>query len=85
MGFKGELVAHGLRSLASTALNAQGFDSDVIEAALAHVDTNEVRRAYNRTDYFERRKKMMYWWSEHIESAAQGSSSLAGIKGLKVV
>lgn len=85
MGFKGELVAHGLRSLASTTLNAQGFDPDVIEAALAHVDTNEVRRAYNRTDYFERRKKMMCWWSEHIENAAQGSSSLAGIKGLKVV
>lgn len=85
MGFKGELVAHGLRSLASTALNAQGFDSDVIEAALAHIDTNEVRRAYNRTDYFERRKKMMCWWSEHVESAASGSSSLAGIKGLKVV
>lgn len=85
MGFKGELVAHGLRSLASTTLNAQGFDPDVIEAALAHVDTNEVRRAYNRTDYFERRKKMMRWWSEHIESAASGSSSLAGIKGLKVV
>lgn len=85
MGFKGELVAHGMRSLASTTLNAQGFDSDVIEAALAHIDGNEVRRAYNRTDYFERRKKMMYWWSEFIESAAQGSSSLAGYKGLKVM
>ena len=85
MGFKGELVAHGMRSLASTTLNAQGFDPDVIEAALAHVDTNEVRRAYNRTDYFERRKKMMYYWSEYIENAAQGSSSLAGIKGLKAV
>ena len=85
MGFKGELVAHGLRSLASTTLNAQGFDPDVIEAALAHVDTNEVRRAYNRTDYFERRKVMMCWWSEYIESAAQGSSSLAGIRRLKVI
>ncbi len=74
-----------MRSLASTTLNAQGFDSDVIEAALAHIDGNEVRRAYNRTDYFERRKKMMYWWSEFIESAAQGSSSLAGYKGLKVM
>lgn len=85
MGFKGELVAHGLRSLASTTLNAQGFDSDVIEAALAHVDTNEVRRAYNRTDYFERRKVMMRWWSNFVESAAYGSSSLVGVKGLQVV
>ena len=36
MGFDKQLVAHGLRSLASTALNEQGFDADVIEAALAH-------------------------------------------------
>lgn len=36
MGFDKQLVAHELRSLASTALNEQGFDGDVIEAALAH-------------------------------------------------
>lgn len=85
MGFGGLLVAHGLRSIASTTLNEQGFDSDVIEAALAHVDKNEVRRAYNRTDYLERRRPLMIWWSEHIEQAAQGSLSLAGSKGLKIV
>lgn len=67
MGFKGRLVSHGLRSLASTTLNEQGFDSDIIEAALAHVDKNEIRRAYNRAEYIERRKKLMCWWSEHIQ------------------
>jgi len=70
MGFKGRLVAHGMRALASTTLNEQGFDSDVIEAALAHVDKNEVRRAYNHATYLERRRKLMFWWSEYIESAA---------------
>lgn len=85
MGFDGLLVAHGLRSMASTTLNEQGFDSDLIEAALAHVDKNEVRRAYNRTDYLERRKPLMIWWSNHIEQAAQGNLSLAGSKGLKIV
>ena len=43
----GVLVSHGLRSIASTALNEEGFPPDVIEA-LAHVDKNEVRRAYSR-------------------------------------
>ena len=43
MDFAGELVSHGLRALASTTLNEQGFDPDVIEAALAHIDKNEVR------------------------------------------
>lgn len=85
MGYHGKLVAHGLRALASTTLNEQGFDSDVIEAALAHVDSNEVRRAYNRADYLKRRAKMMSWWSEHIEKSSTGSFSLSGTKLLKVV
>jgi len=34
IGYGGKLVAHGLRSIASTALNEQGFNADVIEAAL---------------------------------------------------
>ncbi|ELS4797243.1 tyrosine-type recombinase/integrase [Vibrio alginolyticus] len=78
MGFAGRLVSHGLRSLASTTLNEQGFDRDLIEAALAHVDDNQVRSAYNRTDYLERRRPMMSKWSEHIEEAAKGSFSVAG-------
>ena len=86
MGFHGRLVAHGLRALASTTLNEQGFDPDVIESCLAHVDKNEVRAAYNRAEYIERRTKVMSWWSEHIEKAATGNMSLATSKqGLRVV
>jgi integrase len=86
MGYHTKLVAHGLRSLASTTLNEQGFDPDVIEACLAHIDTNSVRKAYNRTDYLERRRKVMAWWSEHIEKAAAGSISIAnGSQGLRIV
>ncbi|MGR2768265.1 integrase domain-containing protein [Photobacterium ganghwense] len=69
MGFAGRLVSHGLRSIASTTLNQEGHDPDIIEAALAHVGDNEVRRAYNRTDYLERRREMMKWWSTHIVNA----------------
>jgi integrase len=85
MGYKAKLVAHGLRSVASTTLNEQGFDADVIESALAHVDDNEVRRAYNRADYLKRRALMMVWWSEHIEMCATGNFSLSGTKLLKVI
>lgn len=85
MGFAGRLVSHGMRSLASTTLNEQGFEADLIEAALAHVDDNQVRSAYNRTDYLERRRPMMCWWGGHIEQAAQGSLSVTGTKQLKVV
>jgi integrase len=85
MGFHGRLVSHGLRALASTTLNEQGFEPDVIEAALAHVDSNAVRAAYNRSDYLEKRKKMMQWWSSHIEAAANGNLSLSGSRNLRVV
>jgi integrase len=67
MGFKGRLVSHGLRALASSTLNEQGFDSDIIESALAHVDKNDVRRAYNHAEYLERRRAMMNWWSNFIQ------------------
>lgn len=62
IGYGGKLVAHGLRSIASTALNEANFNPDVIESALAHSDKNEVRRAYNRSTYLEQRKDMMNWW-----------------------
>ncbi|MFQ2069913.1 integrase domain-containing protein [Aeromonas veronii] len=86
LGYGGRLVAHGLRSLGSTTLNEQGFNPDAIEAALSHTDENEIRRAYNRSDYFEQRVIMMGWWSDHIENASQGSLSLAnGTKALKLL
>lgn len=62
IGYGGKLVAHGLRSIASTAMNEAGFNADVIEAALAHSDRNEVRRAYNRTTYLAKRYELMSWW-----------------------
>lgn len=61
IGYGGRLVAHGLRSIASTAMNEEGFNADVIEAALAHSDKNEVRRAYNRSIYLEQRIDLMIW------------------------
>lgn len=84
-GFGGVLVSHGLRSIASTALNEQGFPPDVIEAALAHVDKNEVRRAYNRSDYLEQRRPMMQWWADFIESADKGSIIEGGVRGISLV
>jgi integrase len=88
MGFKDRLVSHGMRSMASTILNEHAWDPELIEVALAHVDKDEVRAAYNRAEYIERRRLMMTWWSEHIQEAATGSlsvSAIQGTKGLNVV
>ncbi|MDA4607624.1 integrase, partial [Enterobacter kobei] len=57
------LVDH---NIASTALNEADFNPDVIEAALAHSDRNEVRRAYNRSVYLEQRILLMGWWGSFV-------------------
>ncbi len=59
IGYGGKLVTDGLRSIASTAMNEALFNADVIEAALAHSDKNEIRRAYNRSNYLTLRKDLM--------------------------
>lgn len=68
IGYGGKLVAHGLRSIASTAMNEAGFNPDVIEASLAHSDKNEVRRAYNRSTYLPQRQDLLAWWGNFIEN-----------------
>nr|VUD33815.1 phage integrase [Raoultella sp. NCTC 9187] len=67
IGYGGKLVAHGLRSIASTALNEAGFNPDVIESALAHSDRNEVRKAYNRSTYLLQRVELMDWWGDKVK------------------
>jgi integrase len=68
IGYGGKLVAHGLRSIASTAMNEAGLNPDVIESALAHSDKNEVRRAYNRSTYLTQRIELMDWWGNFVYS-----------------
>ncbi|KKO48144.1 integrase [Arsukibacterium sp. MJ3] len=79
MGFANRLVAHGMRSLASTILNEEGFYGDLVESALAHEDKNQVRRAYNKAGYLKGRRDMMQWWSDHIEASGIGNLSLVGL------
>ncbi len=72
MGFeKHQHTSHGFRSSASTLLNESGrWDQDAIEAELAHVGTNEVRRAYHRARYWDERVRMAAWWSAQIKEMA---------------
>ena len=68
MGYDSEtMCAHGFRSSASTILNERGFNADVIEAALAHEDEDETRRAYNRSTYFEQRIVLMQDWADMLD------------------
>lgn len=66
MGYQGTATPHGFRALASTTLNEEGFDPDVIERQLAHAERNKVRAAYHRAEYLDERRKMMQWWADFI-------------------
>lgn len=66
-------TAHGLRALASTTLNEAGFDPNVIEVALAHVDQNATRAAYNRALYLDQRREMLEWWADKVAAAKSAS------------
>ncbi|MNH46628.1 putative prophage CPS-53 integrase [compost metagenome] len=70
---------HGFRHIASTALNeARGdddkqlFESDAIEAQLAHV-IGGTRGKYNKATYLAERRKIMAWWASHLEGMAKTS------------
>jgi len=64
-------TSHGFRASASSLLNESGlWNEDAIEAELCHVGKNQVRRAYNRTRYWEEPVKMADWWAEEIAGMA---------------
>lgn len=73
MGYrKDEMTAHGFRSSASTILNEYRVaDADVIEAALAHQEEDDVRRAYNRALYWKERTALMQRWADMLDEFRQ--------------
>jgi integrase len=72
MGYHGRATTHGFRGVASTILNESNlFNRDWIERQLAHVERNEVRRAYNAAEWMPDRRRMMQWWADHITAMAQ--------------
>jgi len=65
LGYSGdEVTAHGFRVTASTFLNSREYNPDVIEAILAHQETNAIRRTYNRTTYWDQRVELMQVWAD---------------------
>jgi integrase len=63
-----EATAHGFRATASTLLNESGiWSADAIERQLAHVEGNNVRRAYARGEHWDERVRLMAWWADRLD------------------
>jgi integrase len=68
MGYDKEtIVVHSFRSMASTLLNEQGYNRDVIERQLAHSE-HSVRDTYNYAQYLPERRRMMQEWADYLDS-----------------
>lgn len=68
MGYAGDVMtAHGFRAMAASVLSEQGWPSEVIERQLAHVDKNQVRAAYQRSELLVERHKMMQAWADYLD------------------
>ncbi|NIZ62310.1 integrase [Sedimentitalea sp. CY04] len=69
MGYsKEEMTAHGFRAVFSTLANEAGlWHPDAIERALAHVEKNEIRRAYARGQHWDERVKLAQWWADTLD------------------
>lgn len=66
-GLKGIQSAHGIRAIGSTWLAEQGYPEEVCEACLAHVCGSKVRRAYQRSDFLEKRRSILQAWCDYVD------------------
>lgn len=73
MGYTGKMTGHGYRGVASTILHEAGFDDAHIELQLAHMERNKVKAAYNWAKHLDARRKMMQWYSDHLDQLRQGA------------
>lgn len=73
MGFSAEeVVGHGFRATARTMLHERlGFEPDVIDAQLAHAVRDSLGRAYNRTEFNEKRAAMLQAWANYLDTLRQ--------------
>lgn len=72
MGVRNRTTVHGLcRATFSTWANeTAAARPDVIEACLAHEESNKIRAAYNRAQFAEERRALLVAWAEYLARPA---------------
>lgn len=74
---KTQMTAHGFRAIASTLLNESGkWHPGAIERQLAHVESNDVRRAYARGEHWIERVTMMQDGSDYLDALGAGGNMM---------
>jgi integrase len=70
------VTVHGFRSsFTDWAAEETDFPKEVVDKALAHQLLDRVEAAYRRTDFFERRRKLMDDWASYLLPVTRGGGS----------
>ena len=69
-----DMTAHGFRAMARTMIAERlSINPEVIEAQLAHTVPDALGRAYNRTQFLDQRRDMMYRWADYVDRLRVGA------------
>ena len=79
----GYMTSHGFRHMASTMLNELGFDADVIELQLAHINKDRIRATYNKAQLMDKRITMMQAWADYLDGLKSGFNVVPIMKAVK--
>jgi integrase len=75
MGYP-EFTVHGFRStFTDWAAECTDYRKEVVDKALAHKLQDRIEAAYRRTDFFERRRKLMEDWSSYCQPAEKADDA----------
>jgi len=79
---KEEVTGHGFRATASSLLNeSRKWHPDAIERQLAHMESDDVRRAYLRGEHWAERVRMMQFWSDYLDRLRDNGNRANASKG----
>ena len=70
-----KMTVHGFRAMASTVLNAQRWDKELIEMQLSHMDADRIRAVYNHAERLEERRELLQAWADYLDAQRDGRAA----------
>jgi len=76
-----EATPHGMRSCFKTwASECTSYPREIVEACLSHVISDELEAAYRRTDFFDKRRKLMAQWGSYVNTPQRDARSVIRLR-----
>src|SRR5262249_2816721 len=77
-----DLTAHGFRSsFRDWCAERTSYPSELAEMALAHTVSDKTVAAYNRSDLFDKRRRLMAAWAQFLIKRPSGEGKVLALRG----